>query len=259
VLALTDETLLLHEPVNRLVDLVARFIVRRNDQRAVRVFGIFARNGGEPLVAVDNLMHATLPLEQTDRGGYVAARQLLDDLFQRRILLSHDGVEPDGPDARFLQLLVRSTGFNGLMLPHVSHQQHTVPESQTLEELMHLRRARETGFIDDIQPSVPVRGLVTAREVALQRRRRNACICQLLRGARGGREAFDQVPASLGRVLRSSAFMMSSNRRVVRVPSQSEESGQPVEDIERIGAGRSTVISPGVPARSYAGATRSIR
>jgi hypothetical protein len=63
-----------------------------------------------------------------------------------------------------------ATGLDGLMLPHVSHQQHTVLGAETREESMHLRRARQTGFIDDMQPSVPVRGLGTAREVPLQSR-----------------------------------------------------------------------------------------
>ena len=68
-------------PVDRLVDLHARLIVRRHDQRPVRVPGVVARDGGEPLVAVGDFMHAALVLEVVDRAVHLAARQLLDDVL----------------------------------------------------------------------------------------------------------------------------------------------------------------------------------
>jgi hypothetical protein len=74
---------------------------------STKVSRILARNRREPLVSVDNLMYATLLIEVMDRGWDFAARQLLDDLFQRRILLAHDRIEPDRSDECFLQLLVR--------------------------------------------------------------------------------------------------------------------------------------------------------
>ena len=57
---------------------------------------------------------------------HLAARQVLDDLFQGRILLPHDVVEADRLDAGLLQLLIRSAGVDGLVLADVADEQHAV-------------------------------------------------------------------------------------------------------------------------------------
>ena len=75
---------------------------------------------------VGDFVHAALVLEVADGPAHLAARELLDDVLEGRVLLPHDVVEADGLDARLLELLIRAPGVDGLMLADVAHEQHAV-------------------------------------------------------------------------------------------------------------------------------------
>ena len=68
-----------------------------------------------------------------------------------------------------LQLLEGLSGIDPLMLSCVSDKQHTVLRANLFEEVPHLFRAGEAGFIDHIQVSaVGVVSLVATGKKALQ-------------------------------------------------------------------------------------------
>ncbi len=75
-----------------------------------------------------------------DRAPHLAARELLDDGLERRILLPHDVVQAGGLDPGLLELLIGPPGVDGLMLPDVADQQHAVVRPEAIEELVHLLR-----------------------------------------------------------------------------------------------------------------------
>ena len=86
----------------------------------------------------------------------LAARELLHDGPERRILLAHNRVEPGGLHPGLLQLLVRTAGVDALMLAHVADEQHAVVRREAVQEGVQLRRAGEARFIQHIEPFVVV-------------------------------------------------------------------------------------------------------
>jgi hypothetical protein len=53
-------------------------------------------------------------------------------------------------------------------LPLVTDQKHTVAGLQPMQELVHLFRARETRFVQDIKPLLSTAGLLTSGQMTLQ-------------------------------------------------------------------------------------------
>ena len=78
------------------------------------------------LAAVADFVHAALSIQPGDGFPHLAAGELLDRLFQRRVFLPHDLIEPRRAHSGLLQLLERSAGIHGLVLPRVAHQHHAV-------------------------------------------------------------------------------------------------------------------------------------
>ena len=60
-----------------------------------------------------------------------------------------------------------AAGIDGLMLAYVADEQNAVVGIQTLEELAHLLRARETRFIEHVQMSGAVPRLVARGQMPL--------------------------------------------------------------------------------------------
>lgn len=79
-----------HCPMGVAVDLPLRFIVGRDNQRALRRPRILPRDLVDALRAVPELTHATLPVEFLDSLFHFAGCQLLDRFFEHRILLPPD-------------------------------------------------------------------------------------------------------------------------------------------------------------------------
>src|SRR5580693_7338163 len=96
-------------------------------------------------------MDAGLLIELVDRVPHLATREVLDDLFEGGVLLPHDVIEPHGLDAGLLELLIGSAGFDSLVLADIAHEQDAVLWLKSMEKLMHLPRARETGFVEDVE------------------------------------------------------------------------------------------------------------
>jgi hypothetical protein len=119
--------------MNDIVEFRPGHIVGRHDERPVPILDVLASDGLESCRAILDLMDAALRLELPDRCVHVPAGELRHDGFERGILLPNDHVQPDHVDAGLLQLLVRSTGFHGLVLPDITHQEHTIVRAEPAE------------------------------------------------------------------------------------------------------------------------------
>lgn len=128
---------------------------------------VVTRDGREPFVMTDNLMHATLAVQLAQGGADLAARELLHHRLQGLVLLAHDVVKVGGLHAGRLQLLIRSARLDGLVLAHVAHQEQTIAGLQAVQQRMHLLRARETGLVEDVQVRPRLVRLVSPDEMAL--------------------------------------------------------------------------------------------
>ena len=84
------------------VDLAARCIVRRHNQRPLRRAHILAGHLADALPPVPDLMHAALAVEARDRFVHFAPRKLLHGLFERRVFLPDDLIEPGRAHSRLL-------------------------------------------------------------------------------------------------------------------------------------------------------------
>jgi hypothetical protein len=85
-----------------LIDLHAGTIVWRDDQRSLRRLRIFLCYRGDAFLAAWNLMDAALPLQTLHGLAHLAARKLLDYLFQLRVFLADDLFELHRFHARVL-------------------------------------------------------------------------------------------------------------------------------------------------------------
>ena len=105
-------------------------------------------------------------------------------------------------DSRLLELVIRPTGVDGLVLTDVADEQHAVVRSETMQERVHLLRARETRFIEHVQ-ALSIgrwRVIVAARKMPLQRARRDAGLGELVSRPRRRREPFDVIALTFGGV-----------------------------------------------------------
>ena len=182
VLVILDAAGGLHQAVDGLVDLHPRLIVWRHDQRPVRIPGVGVRDGGEPLLAVGDFVHAPLVFEIVDGPEHVAARQLLDDVPEGWVLLPDDLVQPDGLHSGLLELLIGAARLDRLMLADVAHEQHAVLGTEPLEELVHLLRARQARLIEHVEVLGSVAWGIGLREMALQGARGDAGLGQFVGG-----------------------------------------------------------------------------
>ena len=187
----------LHRLMDYLVQLRPRGIVRRDDEGVRGLPQVLARHHGETFIVVSDLVHATLEVELPDPSRHIATGQLLDDRFERRILLAHDGLEARGLHAVLLELLIGSARVYGLMLTDVAHQQDAVARTQTLQEFVHLLRARQARLVEHVEPFLSALPLLTSGHMALQGARRDARLAQFVRGARRRRQPFDPVAGTL--------------------------------------------------------------
>ena len=97
-------------------------------------------------------MYAALVIESFDSTLHVAARELFNNRLQLGIALPDDLVKMRGTDSRFLELVIRSAGLDGFMLPHVADEQHAVLRSETLQKRVHLLGTRQARFVEYVEP-----------------------------------------------------------------------------------------------------------
>ncbi len=96
-----------------------------------------------------------------------------------------------------MELLVWTAGVDGLVLPHVAHEEHAVLLVKPGEEVVHLLRAREARLVDDVE--VPARALLLAPgEMALKCGRVDARLLELVRRPGGRCKALDLEALPLG-------------------------------------------------------------
>jgi hypothetical protein len=89
-------------------------------------------------------MHPTLLLETLDRLPDLTIGKFLDRLLQSEVFLPDNLIEMDCVEACFLELLERAAGFDTLMLTAVTHEEDPVSIFQSMQELLHLPRTRQT-------------------------------------------------------------------------------------------------------------------
>jgi hypothetical protein len=147
--------LTLHRAVNRVVEVLSRLVVRRDDERRVWIFDVLTRDGSQTLGARTDFMHPTLLVQPLDGTLHVSTGQLFDDHLHLGIALSQGLVQMRRADAGVLALVVRATGLDRLMLAHVAWQD-AVLRPETLQKRVHLFRARQARFVEDVQP-LPIR------------------------------------------------------------------------------------------------------
>jgi hypothetical protein len=126
-------------------------------------------------------LYAALVVEPFDGAVHVSAREPLNDP-QLCVALSHDLVQMRGPDSGFLELMIRAAGVDGFMLAHVADEQHAVVRSEALQNCVHLFRARQARFVEDVQPLLARRRcvLLPSRQMTLQSARPDAGLAQLV-------------------------------------------------------------------------------
>src|ERR1039457_4073952 len=144
-----------------------------------------------------HLMDAALPLQSGDSFSHLAARKLLDGLFQLRIALPDNLLQFHRLHARVLELGENAAGFNGFMLAGVAYQQNAVVRMQAAYKLVHLFGGRKRTLVHHIEPVFArVRPLASGK-MGLQSLGIYAGVAQLLRRAARRRKALDLVPGLL--------------------------------------------------------------
>src|SRR5215468_7925909 len=96
----------------------------------------------------------------------ISARELLNDLLKRWVLLPHDLIQPCKVHSCLLQLLIGPTSFNSLVLTLVPHKDYAVLVLHSMEELIHLPRAGKARFVQNVK--TPLINLLATAEMALQ-------------------------------------------------------------------------------------------
>jgi hypothetical protein len=76
------------------------------------------------MVTVGNLMNAASCIKFLNCLSYLAPGEFLHHLFERWVFLPHDLVQSSCLDSRFLQLLIGTARFDGLMLARIANEQH---------------------------------------------------------------------------------------------------------------------------------------
>ena len=81
MLVAIDVALALHRAVNHVVEILSRLVVRRDDERRVRVFDVLVRDGGQAFLAWADFVHAALVVEPLDGLCDLAARSCSTTAF----------------------------------------------------------------------------------------------------------------------------------------------------------------------------------
>jgi len=102
--------------VDGLVDLRAGAVVGRDNQRAIGRLGILLGNSRNAVFVTWHLMDAALPLHTGNSLSHLAARKLLDGLFQFRIALPDNLLQLHRLHARVLELGKDAARLDGFML-----------------------------------------------------------------------------------------------------------------------------------------------
>jgi hypothetical protein len=113
-------------------------------------------------------MHSTLLVEILYRFPYIATGELFYGVFERFVFLAHDLIKVRCFHPGLLQLLVRSASLHCFMLPRIADKQHPVLIVQSVQKLVQLLRARQAGFVEDIERLLSVIGPALAVEMPLQ-------------------------------------------------------------------------------------------
>src|SRR6185437_5970731 len=143
-------------------------------------------------------MHAALHIESLDCFSHISTRELFHDFFERRVFLPHNLVKPCGLDSCFLELLIRGSGFDSLVLACIAYQKYAVTFFESVEQFVHLLRARQARFVQNIQPLLSVAPFIRSCKMPLQRARLDSGLGELLGCARRWRKSFNFVTVALG-------------------------------------------------------------
>src|SRR2546429_3837727 len=118
---------------------------------------------------------------------------MLHDFLESRVFLPNDFVEPSSLDSGFLQLLIRCSGFHGLVLACITNQQNAVAIFEPVQKLVHLLCACEAGFVQNVQVFLYASLVIALRKMPLERARFDSGLCQLLCCSGGWGESFNFV------------------------------------------------------------------
>ena len=116
-----DMALALHRTVNYIIEILSRLVVRRDDERRVRVFHVLVGDGRQAFLAGRDFVHPALLVKPCEGAVHVAASQLLNNRLQLRVPLPHDLVQMRGTNPRFLELVIRPAGIDSFMLAHIAN------------------------------------------------------------------------------------------------------------------------------------------
>src|ERR1035441_6780770 len=140
-----------------------------------------------------HLMDAALPLQPGNSLSHLAARKLLDGLFQLRIALADNLLQLHRLHARVLELGKDAARLDGFMLASVAYQQNAVVRVQAAHKLVHLFGGRKRTLVHDIEPVLAgVRSLASCK-MGLQSLGLDTSLAQLIRRAARRRKALDLV------------------------------------------------------------------
>jgi len=78
MLVAIDVALALHRSVDHVVEILSRLVVRRDDERRLRVFNVLVRDGGQAFLARGDFMHAPLTIKVFDGAVHVSPRELFN-------------------------------------------------------------------------------------------------------------------------------------------------------------------------------------
>jgi hypothetical protein len=136
-------------------------------------------NSSDTFLRVNDFRNTPLLHQHLNAHSSFIVGQILHGFEQCGVLLAHDLVKLCRPHARFLQLLEGFSGVHALMLAGVANQQYLILRADLIQEVTHLLRRCQRGFIDHIE--MFVRGIAgglqaVAREEALQRVRLDYCV-----------------------------------------------------------------------------------
>jgi hypothetical protein len=137
--------------MDTLIDLASGVMIRCHDQRPIRLSDVGVGDRCETVGAADDFVDASLMVQLLNRGVNLAAREVFDDLFEGRVLLSDDVIQSNGFDAGVLQLLIRPAGFDGLMLAGIADDEDAIVRAQAVQELVHLLGTGQARLVDDIE------------------------------------------------------------------------------------------------------------
>jgi hypothetical protein len=183
--------------VNDLIQVTPGLMIRGDDQRPVRIGDVRPRNGDQSLVAIPDFVHAALIGQLSDCPADLTLCEVLDDPFECGITLAKDLIQPHRLQARPLQLAIRSTRFDGVVLAHVAHEQDPIVRLKTVKKPVDLTRTRQARFIEDEHTWRRVRARLLPHQMVLEGIGGDPRVGELLGGPRRGRQSFHAVTRTL--------------------------------------------------------------